>query len=203
MRAVEVYADIWCPFTHVGLRRLVARREELGLPLVIRAKAWPLELVNGSPLDAEFVAEEVDELKVAVASDLFANFEEGSFPTTTLPALALAESAYEVGPERGELMSLALRTALFEEGRDVSDPEVLDDIAAAVGVPPADDSHAAAVRALWEEGKRREVIGSPHFFTSAGGFFCPALDIRRVDGHLRISMDPPAFEAFVASCFEI
>ena len=64
-------------------------------------------------------------------------------------------------------------------------------------------AHEEAVRASWEEGKAREVIGSPHFFTNTGGFFCPALEIKRVDGHLRISMDPPAFEAFVASCFEI
>ena len=34
MNVVEVYADIWCPFTHVGLQRLVARREEAGVFLL-------------------------------------------------------------------------------------------------------------------------------------------------------------------------
>lgn len=203
MSTVEVYADIWCPFTHVGLKRLVARREEAGIALQIRARAWPLELVNGAPLDAEFVGEEVEELKSEVAADLFVGFDEESFPTTTLPALALAESAYEVGQAKGEAMSLSLRDALFERGRDISDPAVLAELAAALDVPPAAAAHEEAVRASWEEGKAREVIGSPHFFTNTGGFFCPALEIKRVDGHLRISMDPPAFEAFVASCFEI
>ena len=28
--SIEVFADVLCPFTHVGLRRLVARRTELG-----------------------------------------------------------------------------------------------------------------------------------------------------------------------------
>lgn len=202
MRTVEVYADIWCPFTHVGLKRLVARREEFGVPLEIRAKAWPLELVNGAPLESGLVAEEIEELRVEVATGLFVHFDEQNFPDTTLPALALAESAYEVSPTLGETMSLALRDALFEQGRDVSDPGVLADIATALNVPPAGASHSAAVRELWEEGKTRGVIGSPHFFTPMGGFFCPALDIERVDGHLRISVDPPAFEAFVESCFE-
>ena len=26
---VEVFADVWCPFTHVGLRRLVERRDHV------------------------------------------------------------------------------------------------------------------------------------------------------------------------------
>jgi predicted DsbA family dithiol-disulfide isomerase len=189
MTTVEVYADIWCPFTHVGLKRLVARREEIGVALDIRAKAWPLELVNGAPLGSDVVAEEIDELRAEVATGLFVHFDEDNFPDTTLPALALAEAAYEMDPTLGEAVSLAHRDALFEQGRDVSDPEVLAEIASAHGVPPAQDSHSEAVRELWEEGKTRGVIGSPHFFTPSGGFFCPALDIERVDGRLRICFE--------------
>ena len=48
----------------------------------------------------------------------------------------------------------------------------------------------------------RGVIGSPHFFTPDGGFFCPALDIGHdPDGHLAITADEAGFEAFLASCF--
>ena len=30
MLVIEVFADIWCPFAHVGLSRLVQRRDETG-----------------------------------------------------------------------------------------------------------------------------------------------------------------------------
>lgn len=64
---IEVFADVVCPFTHVGLRRLVERRHELGSSAVLRVRAWPLELVNGEPLAADVVAEEVRELREQVA----------------------------------------------------------------------------------------------------------------------------------------
>jgi predicted DsbA family dithiol-disulfide isomerase len=200
MNVIEVYADIWCPFTHVGLKRVVARATTSGTPIQVRAHAWPLELVNGRPVGAAFVAEEVAELRAGVAPDLFEGFDESRFPTTTLPALALAESAYAVGGPVGQAMSLALRDALFEFGLDISDPAVLADLAADLSVPSPGPEHADAVRAGWDAGKARGVIGSPHFVTSAGGFFCPALDIERVDGHLRISTDEVGFEAFIVSC---
>jgi hypothetical protein len=49
---IEVFADAGCPFTHVGLRRLVEHRDHAGRDdVVLRVRAWPLELVNGHPLD--------------------------------------------------------------------------------------------------------------------------------------------------------
>ena len=68
-------------------------------------------------------------------------------------------------------------------------------------MPAATPEDEAAVEASWETGKARGVVGSPHFFTDAGGFFCPALDIKRVDGHLVIKADVKAFEEFVANAF--
>jgi predicted DsbA family dithiol-disulfide isomerase len=131
---IEVFADILCPFTHVGLRNLVARRDELDRPVAIVVRAWPLELVNGEPLDASLLAEEVAELRAQVAPTLFLGFDATQFPTTSLPALAIANAAYRRDPRLGEQVSLALRDALFEVGLDVSNPDVLDDISARYGV---------------------------------------------------------------------
>ncbi|MEZ5228615.1 MAG: hypothetical protein R2710_18675 [Acidimicrobiales bacterium] len=78
---------------------------------------------------------------------------------------------------------------------------MLNTIADAAGLPPAIPADTEAVLAEWERGKERGVVGSPHFFTEHGAFFCPALDIKRVDGHLRIAPDLPAFETFVEACF--
>jgi predicted DsbA family dithiol-disulfide isomerase len=202
VRLVEVFADVWCPFTYVGLRRLGEERRRRGRhDVVVRVRAWPLELVNGEPLGANLVGEEIQALRARVAPELFGGFDPGRFPSTTLPALALAAAAYHRDPRTGERVSLALRTALFEEGRDLSDPGQLGAIATAAGVDLPDSEAEAWVLDDWQEGRRRGVIGSPHFFVDDDGFFCPTLSIRRVDDHLRISTDPEGFAAFVDAAF--
>lgn len=199
---IEVFADVCCPFTHVGLRRIVAYRSAIGrddVRLVVRS--WPLEIVNGDPLDGDFIAEEIDELRAQVSPDDFVGFCRDTFPATSIPAMALAAAAYAVDAATGESVSLALRDALFEEGRDVADPTVLERIAIEFGVDPA-VADPDVVLADHAEGVERGVIGSPHFFTTAGGFFCPSLDVSKdADGHLRITADPDGFDAFVRSCF--
>lgn len=202
MTVIEVYADVACPFTHLGLRRFVAARavrERFDVTLWVRA--WPLEIVNGTPLDAGLIAEEVDDLRDQVAPTLFAGFTVSAFPASSLPALALAAAAYDVDLATGERVSLALRDLLFEEGTDIADPAVLTRISA---VHDLDVGAAHAQRVLDDrtEGVARGVLGSPHFFTPSGGFFCPALDIHRDPaGHLSISADPAGFDEFIASCF--
>ena len=200
MDVIEVFADVGCPFTHVGLRRLVEQRAAAGhdTPLLV-VRAWPLELVNGVALDPGFIAEEVEALRDQVAPDLFAGFDPAAFPSTSLPALALAHSAYEADRRTGERVSLALRDALFERGLDVAAPDVLVDVALRYGLAPPDERAIAAVTDEWEEGRRRGVVGSPHFFAGGHDYFCPALDIRRVDGHLQIRPDTAALERVLAA----
>jgi 2-hydroxychromene-2-carboxylate isomerase len=198
---VEVFADVWCPFTHVGLRRFVELRGRMAAPPVLVVRSWPLELVNGAPMDPAFIAEEVEDIRASVAPDLFAGFDVERFPTTTLGALALTGRAYERSPATGEAVALELRDRLFERGEDISDGDVLAAVAAAHDLPAAaTDDHDIPGRD-WREGRARGVIGSPHFFTPGGDWFCPALDVSRdPDGHLRITADPEGFDAFVRSC---
>jgi predicted DsbA family dithiol-disulfide isomerase len=198
---IEVFADVVCPFTHVGLRRLSERRRVLGSTAVLRVRAWPLELVNGAPLAAALVDEEIRELREQVAPDLFTGWDRTRFPSTSLPALALSAAAYRRSASLGERVSLALRHALFEEGRDIASVDVLADIARALDVPPVEAGDRESIPIDWEEGRRRGVMGSPHFFVDGDGYFCPALDIARVDGHLRIMRDEIGFENFVTRAF--
>jgi predicted DsbA family dithiol-disulfide isomerase len=198
MTVIEVFADVRCPFAHVGLRRVVERRRELGADFALHVRAWPLELVNGEPLDAEHVAGSVRALQDQVVPDLFSGFDPRRFPATSLPALELAAAAYDVDVRTGERASLAIRDALFEEGRDIADHRELERIAVAVGVPGAwatDDR----VQADWREGQQRGVVGSPHFFVGDSDFFCPSLDIRRQDGDLRVQLDE-GFDSFLDHC---
>lgn len=199
---IEVFADVGCPFTHVGLRRFVEQRAELGRDdVVLHVRAWPLEIVNGKPLDPVFIAEEVDDIRGQIAGDLFEGFVETSFPATSMPALTLAAAAYDRGLAIGEAVSLALRDLLFERGVDVADTEVLRGLADEHGVS-VDLDDTTRVIAEHAEGVERHVTGSPHFFTPSGGFFCPALDVSRDDGgHLRITADPDGFATFLSGCF--
>lgn len=197
-----MFADVWCPFTHVGLRRFVERRAERGSDLRLRVRSWPLELVNGEPLEVAFVAEEIEGIRAAVAPDLFAGFDPDRFPLSTVAPLALTDAAYAVDVEVGEAVALDLRDRLFERGQDVSSADVLADVVATHRLGETGPSAASsAVQRDWDEGKARGVVGSPHFFTPGGDFFCPALDVRQVDGHVRITADPDGFERFLAACF--
>ncbi len=200
MTVIEVFADACCPFAHVGLRRIREACDAQGADAVLRVRAWPLELVNGTPLDPPFITEEIDDIREQVAADLFAGFRESSFPASSIPAMALTARAYAVSDRVGEAVALAVRDALFEHGLDIGDRDTLVRIGADHGValPDDPDADAALVRAEWDDGRQRHVVGSPHFFIDGDNVFCPVLDIKRVDGHLRISVDEPAMQAFLA-----
>jgi predicted DsbA family dithiol-disulfide isomerase len=201
MAKVVVYADIVCPFAYVGLTRLLERRHELDRDDVrFRIRSWPLELVNGKPVEGAFIGEEIEEIKPQVAPELFRGFDAGAFPASSLPGLALTAEAYAIDDATGESVAMELRRLLFEEGRDISDPNVLEEVAqrhrlAGVG-------SFEAVLAEYAEGRALDVVGSPHFFVDGTSTFCPTLDVKRVDGALRLSVDVAAFEELVAICFE-
>ena len=204
MTVIDVYADIVCPFAHAGLRTVVRRRKQLGRDdIVLRVRAWPLELVNGHPLERAATAEHAEEIRTQVASDLFAGFDIDSFPSTSLPALALASAAYRLDNEVGETVSLALRDALFEQGRDISDPAVLADLANAHDLGSPDLEAFDDVRAEWHQGQERGVKGSPHYFCGDVDAFCPSLDISKDEtGDLQIRRNVDVLDAFLAECFK-
>ena len=199
---IEVFADIWCPFAHVGLQTIHAQRVQAGrTDVAIWVRAWPLELVNGAPLDPVLTAEHANELREQVAPNLFRHLDLTRFPSSTLDALALANQAYRTDLQVGERVSFALRDAIFEEGRDISDPSALKTLARALGVAMPDESDREAVVADWHEGQRRGVLGSPHFFCGDDDVFCPSLDITKdpVKG-LSIVRDTSRLTEFLARC---
>jgi predicted DsbA family dithiol-disulfide isomerase len=201
VEVLEVFADVSCPFTHVGLRRIVAERTRRRRPGPrLRVRAWPLELVNGEPLTGAALEPKVAALRRSVAPELFAGFAPERFPVTTLPVLAAEAAAHHAGAAVGERFSLAVRTELFEEGRDPSDPVVLDGLLADHGIDPASVDRRV-VRADWDEGRRRGVAGSPYFFAGGRGWFCPSLAIHHGDGGYDIQVDLEELEAFLREIF--
>ena len=203
MRVIEVFADVACPFTHMGLRRLAAERDARGRrDVIIHVRAWPLELVNGQPFDPEFLATEITAMRASVAPDLFVGFDPATFPRTTLLALGLSAAAYRRDYSTGEHVALALRDELFERGTDISSPSALATIAQRFEmVVPDLAEERDAIIADWNDGRSRGVVGSPYFFVAGEGFFCPTLTINHDDSGFKVAIDEPALAAFLAVCF--
>jgi predicted DsbA family dithiol-disulfide isomerase len=180
---IEVFADIWCPFTHVGLTNVVAQLDARGRSdVAIYVRSWPLEWVNGRPMDPEAAREHAAELRAQVAPDAFADFDVAAFPHSTIPVLALIAGAYRLSTAAGQALSLEVRQMLFEQGRDVSDPAAITELADRAGTDvPGPDDYAAVV-ADWADGRLRGVKGSPHFFCGDVDVFCPSLEVARKEG---------------------
>lgn len=204
MNTVEVFADILCPFTHVGLHTLIDQRTERGLDEPhLRIRAWPLELINGKPLDPDHINAEITALCASVRPDLFKGFSVEAFPKTSMTAFALTAAADGTGDAvLSETVGMALRDAVFEHGLDIGRPEVVAAIAARFDLDPLDaDTTEAAVRADWDEGRARGVIGSPHFFTGEASWFCPGLVISRDNVGNFVVAWKQGSETFVDSVF--
>jgi hypothetical protein len=88
---------------------------------------------------------------------------------------------------------------VFDEGHDIADPGVLDDLRRRFEVPAPDGRDAEAVRQDLVEGRQRGVQGSRYFFTGSGGFFCPSLDIEHEGTEYEVHFDPQGFECFLRS----
>lgn len=200
---IEIFADVWCPFAYVGIRRVFQYRDEIGrndVPIIVRS--WPLELVNDAPMAQAKALGNCEALRRQVAADQFANTELSNFPSTTLDALTLIAQAYEQDVSAGEKASIVVREAIFEIGHDVADHSVLQGLAASLGVSYARDADHTLVRRDWEEGKTRGVVGSPHFFNGSVGVFCPSLQLTRTeDSGLIIQANAEKLAAFLTSCF--
>ena len=199
---IEVFADVVCPFTHVGLRRLREVRAQRHGKMPISVHAWPLEYVNGQPVDRHLVAHEIAALQASVAPECFTGFDSASWPASSIPAFGLVANAYPREDATGEAITFAVRDALFEQGLDIADVEVLRHIGAPFGVAPMGPAAAeAAARRDLERGRNRLVRGSPHFFVGDRNWFCPGLNITKRGEVLDIDIAENTMQEFYDTAF--
>ncbi|MBS1848578.1 MAG: DsbA family protein [Actinobacteria bacterium] len=196
---VEIFADMLCPFAHVGIHRVLeARLDRGGSSPKLWIRAWPLETINDGPFDGDLLADEIAALRGGVAPELFAGFDPKTFPSTAMPAFALAAAGHRVGPAVGEAVSIELRNRLWEHGEDIADPGVLAEVADVHGIEVT-DADRATVAADHAEGEARGVIGSPYFFANGEGFFCPTFNVSRDGSGFHVTPDRERFATFVAA----
>lgn len=194
---IEIFADMLCPFAHVGIHRVLeARLDRRGSEPPLWIRAWPLETINDGAFDPQLLIDEITALRASVAPDLFTGFNPDTFPTTAMPAFAAAAAAYRKAPWAGEAVSIDLRNRLWEHGQNIADPGVIAEACAPydVTVEPRDGDSVAADHV---DGVARGVIGSPYFFAGDTGFFCPAFNVSRDDGGFHVVPDEERFGAFI------
>lgn len=198
---IEVFADLLCPFAHVGIHQVLGARLDRDGPVPrLWIRAWPLETINGAPADPGLIGDEIAALRAGVTPGLFAGFDPSTFPSTALPAFAVAAAAYRRDPSLGEAVSIDLRNRLWEHGEDIADPGVLARVTDHHGVEVT-EADRASVDHDRAEGEDRGVVGSPYFFAGGDGFFCPAFGVSRDDGEFHVTPEPARFEEFLDAAF--
>ena len=179
--SVDLYSDVVCPWCLIGNERLEHVRVALLPEVELRVTHHPFMLDPSTPPEGHDVAAMLRQKYGADPARMFAHVESAaresgipldlskqprSYPT--LAAHTLARWARQHGKER-EIVR-ALHAAHFLEARNVADPAVLADIAAAHGLSRDEalalvsDEHALAdTRRAADEGVRRGVTGVPFF----------------------------------------
>jgi len=178
---VRVYADYVCPFCYLGYASLDEYRQQREGPLDVE---WhPFDLQSRKRRDDGTIDDSVDDGK----DDSY--YEEakknvrrlaGEYDVEMAGELRTDVDAYdaqrvalrgsEEHPESFEAFHRGVFDALWEEGRDVGDPEVLADVADGAGLPEgyvadtlADDDSAAALEGAFGAAAEVGITGVPTF----------------------------------------
>jgi predicted DsbA family dithiol-disulfide isomerase len=148
---VTVYSDYACPFCYVGDRRINKLAEHFELNITYRSvEIHPETPPQGMPLEnlgypPEQWAQMMTHLST-MADEEGLNIAERTFTTNTHEALLLSEAAKvmegEMGEEIFELIHEGLFHAFFTQGKNIGDPQVLEDIAIGAGMNPEEFSQA-------------------------------------------------------------
>ena len=179
---LEVVSDTVCPWCLIGKRRLetaLANRQDLDVEVVWR----PFELNPDMPpegvaredyLEAKFGGpERADEIYAAIraageSEDIPFDFERIGRVPNTMDSHRLIDWAGAEG--RQDAVVEGLFSAYFIEGRDVGDPEVLGEVAAAAGMDGErcaakldGDEDRERIRSECGEARRLGIHGVPFF----------------------------------------
>ena len=181
--AITVYSDYVCPFCYLGRRSLSRYQETREEPLAIDWHPFDLRAGQRGPdgeidhdadtgKDEEYyeqarenvrrLQEEygADEMELELATDV-----------DSLPAQIVSVRVRETAPDAWLAFDGAVFDALWLEGRDIGDRDVLADIAADVGGLDADvvdealgdDDLRDRVTELFDAARRQGVTGVPTF----------------------------------------
>lgn len=190
--AVDIWSDVMCPWCAVGYTQFAKAVEALSGELEVEVRWMPFELNPDQPPEgkdqakhlAEVYGRSPDEV-AAMRAQMQATAAGAGFPMDYVgdgdepPAMMWNTFAAhkllrwvlaEQGAEAQTRLKVALLKAHFQQRRNVSDREVLLDIAEAEGLDRAkaaaalsDDALAIAVRAEEQRGRQAGINSVPSF----------------------------------------
>lgn len=185
---VEIYSDVVCPWCYVGKRRLEAALKLAGLQATVAVRWRPFELNPtmpsrgmerksyleakfGSPRAVESMLEHVRE--AGRQSGIAFAFDRIPRTPNTFDAHRLIWLAEQ--RRRQDAVVESLFKGYFEEGADVSDRNVLLDLAASAGLDREEGRHCleseasgATVRGEEQRGLHLGIRAVPYFLVAGG-----------------------------------
>jgi len=190
--AVDIWSDVMCPWCAVGYSQFAKAVEGLGDEIEVEVRWMPFELNPDLPPEGKDQAKHLAEVygrspdKVAgMRAQMQATAARAGFPMdytgegeepsammwNTFEAHKLLRWALaEQGPAAQTRLKLALLKAHFQQRRNVSDRDVLLDVAQAEGFDRAraaealdDEALAIAVRAEEQRGRQAGINSVPSF----------------------------------------
>jgi predicted DsbA family dithiol-disulfide isomerase len=172
MTTVTLFSDFICPYCYLGERAAAPALESLGLDLDWR----PFELHPEIP--PEGIASEQLSMRGlgqlwARVEALAAELEIPIRPPPRVPSSRLALEGAELARREGRLAPYreAVFRAFFLEGRDIGDPDVLADIAAAAGLAPAAFREEVLAGRFQEDLARHREAAEDLFVAAVPAFF--------------------------------
>ena len=180
---ITVYSDYVCPFCYLGRASLGEYRETREAKLEIDWRPFDLRAQKRGP-DGEIdrsvddgkdedyfdqVRENVHRLREEYGAEEMLGIDETP-EVDSFDAQVAARYVAEERPERWLDFDEAIFEALWVDGRDIGDPDVLADLAADVGLDGeeireaiGDDERRDDLREAFTEAQRRGITGVPTF----------------------------------------
>ena len=179
--SVLIYADYVCPFCYLGYESFDQYREQREAPLAAEWHPFDLRSHKRRPdgtiddsVDSgkdeayyEQARENVERLAEEYDAEMAQTLRKD---VDSYDAQRVALRAREAHPEAFDAFHRSVFDALWEDGRDIGDPEVLADIGANAGLPEGfvaetldDESSATALDQTFEAANQRRITGVPTF----------------------------------------
>jgi predicted DsbA family dithiol-disulfide isomerase len=181
---IAVYSDYVCPFCYLGRKSLSVYQRTRDSPLEIAWRPFDLRSRKRGP-DGEIdhsvddgkdeayferAKENIARLKETYDADEMLGIDETPDRIDSFDAQAAALYVDREHPDRWLAFDEAVFEALWVDGRDIGDADVLAELAEAVGLDGdeirsaiGDESHRARLRDAFEAAQRSGVTGVPTF----------------------------------------
>lgn len=203
---LSIYADYVCPFCYLGRQSLARYEATRGDEVSIEWHPFDLRYhkrksdgtIDHSVEDGkddeyfEQARQNVERLRDEYGADAMLDLDEIPDPVDSIDAQVASAFVQREYPEQWRAFDSAIYEALWEQGRDIGDGEVLTEVAATAGLDRdvvrsalADDDLREHVQGQFIEARQRGITGVPTFEAnglSARGAVPPSQLRRLIEG---------------------